>query len=181
MHNPFIVGEKLYLRAVEESDLNDNYRQWFNDEEVCQFNSHHRFPNYKQNMEEYYENVIKSGDNLVLAIADKESDKHIGNVALQDIDQLNCSAELSIIIGDKEFWGRGAGKEAAKLIINHGFKSLNLRRIYCGTSVENIGMQKLAEKIGFKKEGILREALYKNGRYVDIINYGLLREDYEKQ
>lgn len=179
MHNPFLIGEKIYLRTIEAGDLTESYAQWFNDEEVCRFNSHHRFPNYGQNMSEYYENTIKSRNNLVLAIIDKITDQHIGNVSLQDIDDVNRSAELAIIIGDKDFWDKGVGKEACQLVIDHGFNDLNLHRIYCGTSDENIGMQKLAVKLGFQQEGSAREALFKNGAYRHILNFGLLAHEYK--
>jgi len=180
MFNPFLVGEKIYLRTIEEVDLNENYQQWFNDEEVCRFNSHHRFPNYGEDMRDYYENVIKSKNNLILAIVDKETDKHIGNVSLQDISSIDMSAELAIIVGSKEHWGQGVGFEACRLMIEHGFGALNLHRIYCGTSLENKGMIKLIKKIGFQQEGIAREDLFKNGEYKDILNFGLLKNEYKK-
>ncbi|PIT93555.1 N-acetyltransferase [Candidatus Falkowbacteria bacterium CG10_big_fil_rev_8_21_14_0_10_43_11] len=180
MPNSFLTGNKIYLRQIAESDLTENYQSWFNNPEICRFNAHHRFPNYKQNMTEYYNSVIKSRNNLILAIIDKKNNKHIGNVSLQDMDLINKTAELAIIIGDKFYWGKGVGREALQLIISHGFDSLNLNRVYCGTSEDNISMQKLAESIGFIKEGVLRQALYKNGRYQDIINYGLLKDDYRK-
>ncbi len=180
MKNQFLTGEKIYLRPIEENDLNENYQSWFNDEEVCQFNSHHRFPNYRQDMESYYQEVIKSKNHLILAIIDKESDKHIGNISLQEISGVDHSAEFAIIIGDKEAWGKGVGREAARLIIEHGFGQLNLHRIYCGTSEENIGMQKLADALGFKQEGILREAMFKNGGYKNIFLYGILKDEFAK-
>src|SRR3989344_25590 len=114
MKNPFLIGGKIYLRTIEENDLNANYREWFNDEDICRYNSHHRFPNYDENMRDYYENVIRSRSNLILAICDKKTDKHVGNIALENIDPLNRSAEFAIIIGDKKQWGKGIGKEAAK-------------------------------------------------------------------
>ena len=180
MKKEFLSGTTIYLRAIEVSDLNENYRGWFNDEQVCQFNSHHRFPYYKQNLEDYFQNVIKGKNNLVLAIIDKTSDKHIGNIALQNINLIDRSAELAVIIGDKDYWKRGIGKEACRLLLNHGFKSLNLGRIYCGTSKENVGMQELAKKLGFKKEGVARAAIFKNGKYFDVFNYGLLKDEYKK-
>ncbi|MDO8482065.1 MAG: GNAT family protein [bacterium] len=178
MKDPFLTGEHVYLRTIKKSDLNESYREWFNDEEVCKYNSHHKFPNYDENMHDYYENVIKSRANLVLAICDKETDKHIGNIALENIDSLNQSAEFAIVIGDKSQWGRGVGKEAAKLILRHGFEELNLHRIYCGTSVANTPMQKLALSLGMKEEGRRAEAMYKNGAYADIVEYGLVRENF---
>lgn len=180
MDKPFLIGEKIYLRIIEERDLNESYQQWFNDEEICQFNSHHRFPHYRQNLEEYYKNVIIDKGNLILAIIAIDGDMHIGNIALQNINYVDRSAELAIIIGDKGYWRKGAGREACDLILSHGFRSLNLHRIRCGTIEENVGMRKLAEKLGFKQEGILRDAIYKNGKYQDVINYGLLEDEYQK-
>ncbi|HEY4514269.1 MAG TPA: GNAT family protein [Candidatus Paceibacterota bacterium] len=179
MKNPFLTGETIYLRVIKEADLNENYREWFNDEEICRYNSHHRFPNYDQNMRSYYESIIKSGSNLVLAICDKKTDKHIGNIALENIDTLNQSAEFAVLIGDKTHWGKGVGAEAGKLIIQHGFEELNLHRIQCGTQDDNIAMQKLAARLGFKKEGRMRESVWKSGKFKDHIYYGLLRHEFK--
>lgn len=179
MKSPFLVGEKVYLRTITEDDLNANYREWFNDEEVCRYNSHHRFPNYDENMRNYYENVIKSRGNLILAICDKVTDKHIGNIALENIDALNQSAEFAIILGNKKYWGKSVGKEASLLILKHGFEQLNLNRIYCGTSSTNTPMQRLAVALGMKEEGRRREAMYKTGAFADIVEYSILRKDFE--
>lgn len=175
MKNAFLVGEITYLRPITEADLTPKYRDWFNDEEVCQYNSHHRFPNYDENMHDYYERVIKSKQNLVLAICDKENDEHIGNIALENIDTLNQSAELAILIGEKSRWGKGFGKCASKRLIKHAFEELNLHRIYLGTTDNNSGMEKLAESLGFTREGHLRETTFKGGAFRDTLCYGLLR------
>lgn len=170
----FLSGNSINLRTINEDDLDGNYKNWFNDKEVCAHNDHHRFPMLKEELRAYYENVIKTKDSLVLAIIDKETNKHVGNISLQNIDMINRSAEFAIIIGEKEAWGKGFGKEAGEMIINHGFKSLNLHRIYCGTSVDNMPMQKLAGKLGFIEEGRLKDALYKDGAYKDIVRYGII-------
>src|SRR3989338_1006372 len=149
MKNPFLIGESVYLRTIDEGDLNATYREWFNDAEVNQFNSHHRFQNYDEDMRAYYDRVIKSHDNVVLAICDKATDAHVGNISLMNIDALNQHAELGIVIGDKMQWGKGVGKESMRLIVTHGFEQLNLHRIYLGTAEDNIAMQKLAQSLGF--------------------------------
>ena len=179
MKNPFLVGDKVYLRALTEDDLNATYREWFNDAEICEFNSHHRFPNYDEDMREYYETVIKSKKNLILGICDKASDAHIGNIALENIDTINRSAEFAIVIGDKTFWGKGIGKEAARLIIDHGFKALGLHRIYCGTSEDNVAMQKMALSLGFTEEGRARDAMFKSGAFKQVISYGLIDNEFK--
>lgn len=180
MKNSFLTGDTISLRPITEADLGERYRDWFNDTEVCQFNSHHRFPNYDEDMRRYYETTIKSHENLVLAICDKTNDLHVGNVSLQNIDTLNQSAEFAIIIGDKSYWGRGVGKEAMRLIVEHGFDQLNLHRIYCGTAEDNVGMQKLALALGFTEEGRARHELFKNGQFKDTIRYSLLRDEYQR-
>jgi RimJ/RimL family protein N-acetyltransferase len=178
MKDPFLIGETVYLRLIQEEDVTEAYRSWFNDPEVCQFNEHHRFPMDRARMQEYFEVVIKPRNDLVLAICDKQIDAHIGNISLQSIDRTSRHAEYAIVIGNKNFWGKGIAKEASKLIIKHGFSELNLHRIYCGTSSANVGMQKVATSLGFKQEGVSREALWKDREYQDIIQYGLLASEY---
>jgi ribosomal-protein-alanine N-acetyltransferase len=179
MKDPFLVGEKVYLRPINERDLNATYREWFNDEEICRYNSHHRFPNYDENMHDYYERVIKLRENLVLAICDKKTDAHIGNIALENIDTLNQNAEFAILIGDKTHWGKGVGTAAAQLILKHGFGELNLHRIYCGTQEDSVGMRKLAASLGFKEEGVSRKAIFKGSSFKDVIHFGLLRDEFK--
>ncbi len=179
MSHSFLVGSSVYLRPIEETDLSVAYRDWFNDPEVCAWNSHHRFPNYDEDMRAYYESTIRSHNNLILAICDKKTDRHIGNASLQGIDHLDRSAEFAILIGEKAFWGKGVGKEVATLIITHGFHQLNLHRIYCGTAENNMGMQQLAISIGFVEEGRSRQALFKDGGFRDIIHYGILEDEFQ--
>lgn len=178
MKNTFLIGERVYLRPLSLQDLNGNYVSWLNDSEVCVSNSHHIFP-YTEEMARYYiQNAYISKDKLVLAAVLKENDRHIGNISLLDIDFRSQHAEFAILFGEKKYWGKGFSKEAALLIIQHGFSALNLHRIYCGTFSENTPMIKLASYLGMKKEGVRREAFFKNGKFVDIVELGLLRREF---
>lgn len=124
---------------------------------------------------EYIKTVSSSPVTKVFAICIEESDLHIGNISLQQISQKNQSAELAILMGEKNFWGKGYAKEAAKALIEYAFDELELHRIYCGTHIDNIAMQKLAISIGMTQEGVLKDAMYKNGRFYDIIEYGIIK------
>lgn len=179
MKNPFLIGQDIYLRALEESDVQGNYANWLNDAEICQFNSHHVYPQTKENLLEYVRNVQKSKNDLVLAIILKKTDEHIGNISLQCISYINRSAEFAILIGEKKYCGKGFAKQAGELIIKHGFLALGLNRIGCGTSSDNLPMQKLAINMQMKEEGRRLEALYKNGKYADIIEYGVLKMNFK--
>ena len=173
----FLEGENIYLRSLNATDIGGNYSLWLNDQEITAFNSHGRFPMTKEKLSSYIDHSLSSKNDLILAVVDKESLKHIGNISLQNISWLDRNAEIAFLLGDKAFWGKGVMYEAGILLIHHGFKSLNLHRIYCGTSSENLGMQKLAEKLKMNKEGLRKEAIFNRGQYFDIIEYGILSKE----
>jgi len=175
--NRFLIGKNVYLRGLSKEDLEGNYITWLNDGEVCAYSSHHVFPYSKESAETYIKSTSDSRAALVLAMVLKENDLHIGNIALQNIDYINRSAEFAILLGEKDYWGRGYSKEAAIMLVKHGFTELNLHRIYCGTTTENIAMKKLATSLGMVEEGRRRNASFKRGRYIDIIEYGLLKAE----
>lgn len=175
----FLQGENVFLRPLTEADLTDRYLQWLNDEEVSRFNSHAVFPNTMEKMKLFYES-INPQKQIVLAIIERSSDLHVGNVSLQAINWINRNAEFAILLGDKDYWSKGIGTAAAQLMVGYGFERLNLHRIYCGTIAGNTGMEKMTKKLKMKEEGRRREAVYKNGAYHDVIEYGVLREEYLK-
>jgi [ribosomal protein S5]-alanine N-acetyltransferase len=174
----FLKGETISLRALSEKDIEGHYRYWLNDPEIVQYNSHGRFPMTPEKLLNFVQAALQSNTSLVLAVIDTKTEKHIGNISLQNINWIDRNAEIAFLLGEKDFWGKGVMYEAGALLINHGFTALNLHRIHCGTSSDNKGMQKLAEKLAMKKEGIRREAIFNNGIYHDIIEYGILKEDF---
>ena len=177
---PFLTGERLYLRPLLEADAQGPYLAWFNDEEVCRGNSHRVFPFTPGAAQDYIAHAGKTRDALILAIILHEDDRHIGNISLQGINWVSRSAEFAIVIGDKTAWGKGYAREAARLLLDHGFRALNLHRVGCGTYEGNAAMARLALSLGMKKEGRRRQAAFKDGRYVDVIEYGVPRNEYEE-
>lgn len=173
----FLNGDTISLRALNEKDIEGNYRYWLNDQEVIKYNSHGRFPVTPEKLLDFVKTAHRSNKEIVMAVVDNTTDKHIGNISLQSINWIDRNGEIAFLLGEKDFWGRGVMYEAGKLLIEHGFKALNLHRIYCGTSAENSGMQKLAEKLGMEKEGIKKEAIFKDGKYRDIVEYGILNRN----
>lgn len=180
MKNPFLTGNKIYLSPLSLEDISDRYISWLNDKEVCRDNSHATFPNTKTKATAYVKSLENSRDEIVFAIRWKKNDEHIGNIAIKNIDRINRSAELAIIIGDRKYWNKGVGSEAYSLMIEYGFDTLNLNRISSGQTVLNTGMIKVCEKMGMRKEGVIREALFKNGNYMNAVIYSILRRDFNK-
>lgn len=174
----FLDGPRIYLRPLEENDADGPYLGWLNDEVVCAGNSHHAFPYPRRKALDYIQSSAMSDRDVVLAIVLKENDRHIGNIALSSIHPLYRTAQFSILLGDRHEWGKGYGLEAGRLMFHHGFLGLNLARIECGTFATNTGMRKLALALGMKEEGMRRRAAWKNGEYLDVVEFGILREEF---
>lgn len=177
MHHPFLIGDTVYLRGLEDADLSGPYFQWFNDAETSRSNSHATFPNTVERMRERFAEAQQSRDIVVFAIVAREGEQHVGTTSLQAIDWISRSAEIAFLIGH-EHGGRGYGSAAGQMLLRYAFERLNLQRIHCGTSAENVAMQKLAEKLGMQREGIRRKAMYKFGKYLDLYEYGMLRDEW---
>lgn len=180
MQDPFLIGEHVYLRALRSADADGAYPSWFNDSDSCAGNSHHVFPYTRQSASDYIEAVGRSRDSLVLAIVLRESGQHVGNIALQSIHPINRCADFSIMIGESAARAKGIGEAAGKLLLAHGFDALNMHRIGCGTFANNSAMVKLALALGMKEEGRRREAAYKDGRYLDVVEFGILRTEFSR-
>jgi RimJ/RimL family protein N-acetyltransferase len=171
-----LEGKNIYLRSLELDDADGNYPNWLNDPIVCKYNSHGDSLHTREMTLDYIKMVRELESYKVFAICDKQTNKHIGNISLQNISQKNKSAEFAILIGEQAFMGTGVGKEAGGIIINYAFSALKLHRIYCGTSQYNIPMQKLALKLNMQEEGISIDAMIKNEQYIDIYKYAIVNK-----
>ena len=179
MPTPFLEGKRLYLRRLTEADIQGRYLYWLNDAEVCRWNSHHVFPYSGEAALDFIRRSNNTRDELHLAIILREGDRHIGNIALQNINMINRSAEYAILIGERDTWGKGYAREATCLLFHHAFQTMNLHRIHCGTMADNEGMIRVAAALGMKEEGRRRQGVFKEGRYVDVIEYGLLAVEFQ--
>ncbi len=176
MQNPFIVGERIYLRPLEPGQDNHLYATWMNDEEIRRYFS--IYPTSDTRGKERLELLYKDGKHIIFGVALNENNRLIGLVGLKDINYINQSAEFYVIIGDRSGWGKGYGTEATKLMVRYGFMELNLNRIQTQDMEENIGGWRADEKAGFKYEGTLREVILRSGKYNDVRVYSLLKSEY---
>ncbi len=176
----FLENDKIGLRSLSMFDVENSYYEWLNDTEICRYNSHHVIPMTREKAEKYVESINQSSSDIVLAVITKNEKEHIGNISLQKIDMFSRQAEIAFLFGNKEYSNKGYATMAAFLLIDHAFTAMGLNRLYFGTMVENVRMQRVGEKCFFKKVGCRRQAIYKNGAYHDIFDYDLLVEDWIK-
>src|SRR5258708_2251935 len=125
-------------------------------------------PMSKQAEEEFIINSARDEHVLHLIIVLKDGDRPIGMIGLKDIDFRNRSAQFGIAIGERECWGQGHGTEATRLILDHAFGTLNLNRVWLRVAEDNERACRCYKRLGFEKEGVLRQDYYRNGRYLDL-------------
>jgi [ribosomal protein S5]-alanine N-acetyltransferase len=179
MKNPYLIGSQVYLRAVEMSD-GPVIVPWLNDPAVSRTLLHRRALNLRAE-EEFLERVAASEHDLVLGIALKADDRLIGATGFHQIDFRNRHACFGITIGIPEAWGKGYGTEATRLMVNHAFETMNLNRVWLQVFEYNLRALRTYEKIGFKKEGTLRQENFREGRYWDTHVMGLLRQEWDAE
>ena len=181
MNHPknFMEGKNIFLREVRENDVNDNYYSWLNNSEVNQYLETRYFPRSKENILSYVKHMDGQSNEIFLAICDKKSGIHIGNIKLGPINWIHRYADISLLIGDQEFWGKGIATEAIRLVTEFGFYTLNLHKVKAGCYEKNQGSAKAFEKVGFVREGLLKKQWIVNGAFFDEILMGLCIEDYK--
>ncbi|OGU62888.1 MAG: hypothetical protein A2V66_14835 [Ignavibacteria bacterium RBG_13_36_8] len=177
VYDAFIIGEKIYLRGPEKKDLEGNWWRWFNNQEATEFTSHGIFPNTYERQVQFIEEMMKSRNDIVMCMIDKETDEHIGVIGLHSIDWINRNAEISLMV-DRFKQKRGVGLEAMTLMIDHGFRRLHLHKIYAGQDVGLEKWRKTLEIIGFKVEGFKKEHFFRDGAYRDVVMIAVFAKDF---
>jgi [ribosomal protein S5]-alanine N-acetyltransferase len=178
MKNAFLIGEKIYLRPIDREDA-AQLQAFMNDPEVTQTLGAYR-PLSMQRELDFIEQTNKDKNQVWLGIVLKQDDRLIGTVALRAIQGKDRKADFGIKIGFKEEWNKGYGTEATKLIVRHGFETLNLNKVWLKVFEYNARAMRAYEKAGFSREGLLRQDDYRMGRYWDTVIMGILREDWNK-
>ena len=173
-----IYGKGLRLRAIEREDV-PRFLRWFNDPEVRWYLTMYR-PLSQAEEERWVESLLSRRDDIVLAIEVREGDNwvHIGNIGLHKIDWKNRVAKLGIVIGERDYWGRGYGTEAIRTMLRYAFLELGLNRVELEVYDFNERAIRCYEKAGFVREGVRRQALYREGRFHDVILMGILQEEF---
>jgi RimJ/RimL family protein N-acetyltransferase len=175
---PFIQGERIDLVA-QLSKWVEIYTKWHNNPKVRQY-ARHEFPVALEDVKKWFEANPERGleDFVVFVIYHKLDKRPIGDIGLNHINWVSRNANIFAEIGEPKYWGKGIVGEAAKLMINYGFSELNLHKIHASVYNPNERSLRAAEKLGFKKEGILKEHLYVDGEYVDNHKFSILRKEW---
>lgn len=135
-------------------------------------------PQTLERLEAQFSQNLGNGDRDGTSFAIEADGKFIGQCALFRPDPIARTYEMGIVIGDKDYWGRGYGREAIELLVEYGFVQHNLHKIYLTVNGPNERAQASYRKVGFVEEGRLRKHVWSGGQYIDLVYMGLLREDW---
>jgi diamine N-acetyltransferase len=175
-----IYGERVRLRAVERDDL-PRYVEWLNDPEVIEglFLFLPMSLNEETQWFEKLSELPAEERPLAVDVLDGQDWVHIGSCGLHNIEWTHRVAEAGIAIGNKSFWNQGHGTAVMRLLLKHGFETLNLHRIFLRVYETNPRAIRTYEKVGFVHEGRMRQALYRQGQYHDILLMSVLRPEWD--
>ena len=175
-----LVGDRIYLspRGASDEEI-EKFTDWMNDFQTTDFIGRSGQVVTFIGEKEWLENSTKNVQNRSFSIIELNHNKLIGTISLENFHWIDRSAVLGIFIGDKDFRNNGYGTEAIKLLLEYGFKYLNLHSIRLDLLSINERAHKCYLKCGFKDTGCSREAIYVNGKYYDRLHMDILENEFE--
>ena len=173
-------GKLVRLAGIEPEEASKTFAQWNRDSEYMRLlDSDPPHLHSAKAIKEWLEKDLEKRTNMYwFAIRALEDDRLLGDITLSVINWGSREAFVGIAIGEREFWGRGHGTDAMRLILGYGFVELNLRRISLSVFEFNQRALRSYEKAGFQLEGRLRGSIQREGRRWDELYLGILREEW---
>jgi ribosomal-protein-alanine N-acetyltransferase len=189
MTDPILISERIYLRLVTPDDF-ERSMQWLNDQEVTRW-MQKPYPMTYEKMYAYL--TAMKEPNLYLAICLKvkgvtrmthkgvvEYDIHIGNISLRDNSADKYYSEISIMIGDKQQWGKGYAVEAIKLLTDYCFRVRNIHKVMAGAVSCNYACIKAFESAGYLQETLELDSVFADGEYRNVVRLSKFKKGATK-
>ena len=170
--------EMCTLRPLTRARASNRYCDWLNDDEVNKFSQRLGQLHTAEEVWAYIESANASADTLLLGIFDLTTGAHIGNIQLKFYDHANGLADLSTLIGERDFWGRGYAKDVWKHIVHFGFSVVGVRKFTMGNSAGNKAASGKTLYVGANLESTKRQHVLVGGEYQDVLEYGLFAADF---
>lgn len=173
---PFLMGQRVYLRPLAADDL-PLIRGWANDPEIRALTAE-VLPMSEAAAEQFLARVRDDRDRVWFVVALRADHRIIGEAGLLRMFPAWRTTDLSLIIGDSQYWNQGYGAEAILLLLDYAFGFLNFHRVALGVVEFNARALHFYEKIGFRREGVLRDGYFHAHRYHDFVMMSILEGEY---
>ncbi len=175
VNEPLVRGARIYLRRLHSLDKNQRYLDWLNNPEIQRYS---RFRAHAVTIDELenFLQLVKFTRDLHCAIIVSTDNRHIGNIALNSLDEPNKNAHVSVMVGELSAWTEGYVGEAVGLISQFAFETLGLHRIWAETPHPKFN--EVLQRLGWEHESYAREAFNIDGQFVDRSRWALLEHEW---
>jgi RimJ/RimL family protein N-acetyltransferase len=171
---PKITGENVYLSPMFLDDL-EQYTRWINDFEVTRYLGYAAKCYSLESEKKALERLVSEGQNFAVVL--REGERLIGNASIFDVQHIHQCAEIGLFIGEAKDRGRGYGQEIVKLLVDYGFRYLNLNNIMLKVFSGNTAAINAYRKCGFKEFGRRTRCYFVDNKWHDEIFMEILRDD----
>lgn len=176
MFGPLLRGQKVTLRPPLETDL-PNFVRWFADREVTRYFTTVGVYSIQQE-EEWMKRAAEDRNSVIWSL---EADgRHVGSTGIREIDWVHAHGRTGILIGDRDYWGKGIASEAMTLRTRYAFRELNLHKLKTFVLAENEASQRALMKCGYRQAGVFSADIWRDGRWHDVWIGEVLREEWER-
>jgi [ribosomal protein S5]-alanine N-acetyltransferase len=167
------LDQELALRILTEEDITLNYINWLNYPQVMELTEQNNKTHDLSSVQNFVKGCFLNHGIYLFGIFYNKT--HIGNIKLGPINHDHGTADVSYVIGEQDFWGKGIATLAIEAVTSFGFKSLGLYKIKAGTYENNFGSIKALQKCGFQQEGLFIEEIYFGGNRINSLRFGLIK------
>ena len=174
----FLVGRRVFLRPFSEDDLS-YVQKWSNDSKIRRLTGEIA-PMSRQEAEEFYKHLRADKDRVWFAVVLKRGNRVIGEVGLLRMFRPWRCTDMSIIIGEKNTWGKGYGTEAGRLLLKYAFERLKFHRVSIGVVGFNDRAIRFWKSLGFKKEGVQKDGYYCDNEFSDFVMMSILEDQFKR-
>ena len=157
------------IRILRPEDVSEDYGSWLEDPEVNRYLECRWRAFSLDDLRAYVRAMNESPKDILFGIFLSDEDRHIGNIKIGNIDTIHRYADIGLLIGAKDAWGKGYGSIAIDLAALYAFRQLNLHKVVAGIYAGNTGSFKAFLKAGFRECGRLTQHRFCDGSYVDEI------------
>lgn len=169
----------IKLRDLQLSDK-EYFFTWIKDKDVIRYSlSIFQKMQSDEAIAIWFDNLLNDSTSFNKAIVDHSNEKPIGYAGIAHLNPKNSSGEYFIFIGDKSYHNKGIGTFVTKEIVNLGFQDLGLNRIMLTASQKNTAAIKAYKKANFKLEGIMRQAVYRDGEFQNKVIMAILKDEWD--
>ncbi|NYZ76666.1 GNAT family N-acetyltransferase [Candidatus Micrarchaeota archaeon] len=173
-----VIGKRVYLRPLAKEDL-VYLRKWSDDAEIRGLTGEVASMS-EADAEKFLEKVRADTERAWFMVVIKENSRVIGEAGLLRMFPAWRTTDMSVIIGEKEEWGKGYGTETILLLLDYAFRQLNFHRVAIGVVGFNERAIRFWEKVGFRKEGIERDGYYYDHKYYDFVMMSILDDEFRE-